>query len=618
LTPLPCQSLLGQLKADKVSAPGGNVAGQDTGSSTLQGETYRLNEWPTKRPNYRHQRIIWYKVVAVDSKSQPLIFEPLSCNDEPKDWEQSNPVKFEGTDFAGCDSEEAEAFLAAHFPSIPNRDKNPLVDGERLVIGVYDPGGQLELHNVLLLNINVTAPSAGPINPAPLRPTISAGAPSGPSAAGAPGLGEMKDQEKASFINMCSNPAIISAVGSTSQFKPFPEPFDPLSVKVTDATNKPLQSCPVEFMGLPDGKSTRVFTDKNGIAKVTTDLKPSTPGHFTVNATITRLEGVSLKNGVPTFKGNPVFKLLSAKTQVAYYLPWINRLSGDTIPTVTITAVLGPLPTMSGNADDADSQKPDGQGAGPTPGNPSPEGGPPSEDCSKGRADAKAKDCCCAVAVAKAIAQQLTSAGGNQDNQAQEKSLTLLNASYAQVHNLYTYNIATGLIYSFLRNQTYSRVETAPPSGCTTGSASSCVSPELYATVANPTSPTIAPALFFTVYVLGSSDAPRKWGFLGRFDAERKWALSDLAPQPSVGFSLSSPSTDFFEGFSSEVWRGVQIVYGVHTGKVTYLAPTYTNDPTSSAAPITSTHFRNKFFFGVTFNITFIQTLFGGGKGGGG
>ena len=585
-----CGSLLAQLKGIKGSTPGGNGAPQNSGSSTLAGETYPLNGWPTRRPDYSHQRIIWYKVVAVPSKSlqtplsksQPLILEPLSCLDEPNPPE---PEIFDSTDFAGCDG---EGFPGGHLPSIPERDENPLVDGEKLVIAISDPG-LFDTQNVLLLNFNLTAQPGSPINPAPLRPTVSTSAPSGaPSPPRA-----MTLDEKGLVLAECKGPAKISVVAGTPQSRWDLSAFNPLEAKVVNAAGGPLAGCPVEFQGLPDAQSTRVFTNALGIAEIKNHLEPLAPGHWNVSATVTLIEGISMVKGASTVKGNAVFDLSSFKV---YYLPWMNRLTGDTIPTVTITATLSPPPSNSSG---------------------SPRGVPGGTDI-PGRNQPPPKDCACAVAVATALAKQLTAAGDGQGDQAQETSLTLLNASYAQVHNLYTYNIATGLVYSFLRNQTYSRVESAAPAGCTSSSSSSCVSPELYATVTNPTSPTIDPALFFTVYVLGSSDAPRKWGFIGRFDAERKWAWSDLYPQPSIGFSLSSPSTDFFGGFSSEVWRGVQIVYGDHIGKVNYLAPTLTTDPTSSAPPVTLTHFRNKFFFGVTFDITFIQTLFGGGKGGGG
>ena len=183
---------------------------------------------------------------------------------------------------------------------------------------------------------------------------------------------------------------------------------------------------------------------------------------------------------------------------------------------------------------------------------------------------------------------------------------------HSQVHQLYAWNINSGIIYSTLRNPTWSRVETAAPAGCTSGSPSSCASPELYATVQNAAPRPIVPALFFTPYLFGSSDAPRKWGLFGQVDGDRKWRVSDAAPQPSFGFSLSSPSTDFFVGGNSEVLcRYLQVVYGVHRGKVNYLVPTLTNDPTSSVAPLTATRFGTGFFLGITLNVNFVKAAFG-------
>jgi hypothetical protein len=274
----------------------------------------------------------------------------------------------------------------------------------------------------------------------------------------------------------------------------------------------------------------------------------------------------------------------------------MNRLAGDTVPTVTITAILSPPAQQNAQ-----------------PSKPKPKAKLPDlpHECA---------DAACAAAAAVWAVQQTSSDDTGKSEQQQEMSLTLLGATYAQVHSLYTFNIATGMIYSTLRNPTWSRVESAAPAGCTSGSASSCASPEMYTTIQNPAPRPIDPALLFTVYLFGNTgtDGGPLRRVLGRFDAERKSRLSDLIPEPSVGLSLSSPATDFFGGGSSEVWRGVQFVYGLHWGKVNYLAPVPTSDPTSSAAPVIDTHFGTGFFAGVTFNITFIQTLFGGGKGGGG
>jgi hypothetical protein len=88
----------------------------------------------------------------------------------------------------------------------------------------------------------------------------------------------------------------------------------------------------------------------------------------------------------------------------------------------------------------------------------------------------------------------------------------------------------------------------------------------------------------------------------------------DLIPGISLGLSLSSPATDYFGGLSFEVLRGVQVVAGRHIGKVNELVQPAINDPTSSAAPQTIQRFHPAWFIGVTFNFTFIQTLFKGGS----
>jgi hypothetical protein len=182
--------------------------------------------------------------------------------------------------------------------------------------------------------------------------------------------------------------------------------------------------------------------------------------------------------------------------------------------------------------------------------------------------------------------------------------VTVLNQTFNHVHALNTYNISTGIIYSGLRNPSFSRQESSAPVTCPTGTTGCTAEPEMYQTVTTPGARTVDPALFFTIYAFG------------KFDAERPWHPWDLKPEPTVGLSLSSPGSDYFFGAMSEVWRGVQVVGGLHEGKINQLVPPLVNDPTSSAAPVTKQVFNHSGFIGVTFNISFIQTLFGG-KGGG-
>jgi hypothetical protein len=174
-----------------------------------------------------------------------------------------------------------------------------------------------------------------------------------------------------------------------------------------------------------------------------------------------------------------------------------------------------------------------------------------------------------------------------------EPNISLGVVSLPQVHVLYHYNVATGVIVSTLRNPTFSRVQTALPSNG---------NPAQYKTVKDDGNLYVAPALFFTAYLLGPMDAESGW----------KCDWKNLRPQPSLGFSLSSPADNFFFGFSSEVRRNVQLVYGYHLGKINKLSPALVIDPTSSAAPATVQRYNGGFYGGLTFNIDFIKGLFSG------
>ena len=113
----------------------------------------------------------------------------------------------------------------------------------------------------------------------------------------------------------------------------------------------------------------------------------------------------------------------------------------------------------------------------------------------------------------------------------------------------------------------------------------------------------VVPVLFFTSYLFHKIDPEAPF---------EKW---DLVPQPSLGFSLTSPSGDFFFGGTSEFFvRNVQLVYGLHYGQTTHLVPNQVNDPASKDAQATQKVFNKGAFAGLTFNIDFIKGLFGGGK----
>lgn len=179
-----------------------------------------------------------------------------------------------------------------------------------------------------------------------------------------------------------------------------------------------------------------------------------------------------------------------------------------------------------------------------------------------------------------------------------EELLTLLDQTYPQVHNLSYFNISTGVVASTLHDPTFARVQTAAAVGTPNQPG---FQPATFATQQTAGDPVIAPVLMFTFYY-------------PPFDAERSWHKGDLIPQPNIGFSLTSPSTDFFVGGASEIQRHVQLVAGLHIGKITELPTVPFDDPTSNAAPITRKSFHFGAFYGLTFNIDFIKGLFGGSK----
>jgi hypothetical protein len=536
------------------------TGGQNVDASTLPGETYRLHEWPSVEPAHENSRVVTYRTVQTPSTTQPVILEPV----------------------------------LATFPS----RSRPLMSDQKLIIRIDDPDNFLLKNYMFLLNLDVTSQSTSAINSAPVRPTIS---PSGGSGGGG-GAGANAAAAGVSPLI----PALIGIAG-IPQYATVGTKFTTnLQVLVTDSQGHPLSGVRVTFTAPTSGPSGHFGGGANSTLDVLTngdDPIPGIPCTSAVDVTRCTSRGIasagdffannldgtyivtasaSAPGAIVTFacQASPCPSTLKPGTGAgasgtayfflanipcaprSYYLTWENRLVPDTIPTISVT---GLLPTQA------------------TPN--------------------------------QAQQQSNTSAPSAPS----EQVATLLNMSYPQVHSPYYFNVSTGVIRSSLRNPSWTRQETAPGNNCPAGSPPGCMyKPEQYANVKNPGSPPIDPALFFTAYLFGFTGHGGTRMF-GPFDAERKWHASDLMPEPSVGLSLSSPATDFFFGFDGEVMRGIQVVAGWHEGKINSLAPGYTDiDPTSSATPPTVQNFQHGYFFGVTFNINFIQSLFGGGSKGGG
>jgi len=162
------------------------------------------------------------------------------------------------------------------------------------------------------------------------------------------------------------------------------------------------------------------------------------------------------------------------------------------------------------------------------------------------------------------------------------------------IHSLFYFNLSTGLVATWLRDPAFSRVATVvavPQNGDTPAV------PAKYKTAEDRGSARAIPVLAFSGYLRG-------------MDIQVPWRPRDLTPAPTVAFSLTDPSNDFFFGASSELRRNVQVIYGYHFGKVTRLGPQGVDDATSSIAPSTVKYFQGNLFLGLTFNVNFIKNLF--------
>jgi hypothetical protein len=179
---------------------------------------------------------------------------------------------------------------------------------------------------------------------------------------------------------------------------------------------------------------------------------------------------------------------------------------------------------------------------------------------------------------------------------ATDQVVTLLNFQLPQTHALSYYNLASGVLVTTIRTKTfaYSAIPGANNATSTQGPPIQTGSTLL-----------IDPVITLTRYI---------WPF----DAEQKQHWKDLRPGVSLSFSLSSPTSNFYIGGSSEFLRYIQLEYGFAIAKVPHLA-TNTYAASSSTTPATVQSFAKGAYVGLSFNISgLIQGLTGSGGGGGG
>jgi hypothetical protein len=176
------------------------------------------------------------------------------------------------------------------------------------------------------------------------------------------------------------------------------------------------------------------------------------------------------------------------------------------------------------------------------------------------------------------------------------KDILLLDKSdLPQVRTHYRYNFTTGIAASSLRNPAFQKVRTVADDPTTT-----IVNEARYRIDRQRGDRRVNGFLGLTYYLRG-------------IDTLRPLTLREaLIPNPTVGFGLSEPLENAFFGFSNEIVRNGQIVWGIHCGKVNELVERNDiNENEDATAPVTKKKFHAKPFIGLTLNLKFLDKVFG-------
>lgn len=189
---------------------------------------------------------------------------------------------------------------------------------------------------------------------------------------------------------------------------------------------------------------------------------------------------------------------------------------------------------------------------------------------------------------------EIEDGGAPKFSQTKEKTTVelLKDAELPQVHPLYRFNVTTGLAYSGIRQPGYEKVRTVDDDKSTTD-----VDESRYRIDTLRGNRKVRPNLAVTIYWKGN-------------DPLRRLTLADrLIPNPMVALGFEDPTDNIFAGFSNELWRGVQITWGIHRGKID-VPKTRVNETEEKDLPTTMrSEAKQKFFIGISFNLNFLTKL---------
>jgi hypothetical protein len=172
-----------------------------------------------------------------------------------------------------------------------------------------------------------------------------------------------------------------------------------------------------------------------------------------------------------------------------------------------------------------------------------------------------------------------------------DQTLNLQTLTSPQVHVLSRFNLSSGVIVSNLIPPSFSSVTVTK--GCPNGAAT-CT-----AYVQSRGTRLIDPVLGVTVYAIRP------------LDAEQPFKWKDMTPAPTFDLSLSSPTSNFYFGFSSEfLMRNLQLVYGASIIQESRLGGTVTTINNQPTALFLTKKYNVGGYLGFSFNISgFLQSI---------
>jgi hypothetical protein len=199
---------------------------------------------------------------------------------------------------------------------------------------------------------------------------------------------------------------------------------------------------------------------------------------------------------------------------------------------------------------------------------------------------------------AKIVSKDVETTTNGQTTQTLEKSdqeyALVDKVKYPKAHQLYRFNFTTGVIFSNVRDPDFARVQIQPD---------------------DPNTKDVNEARFKTEEIEGNRQILPILGisfYFKRVDPEVPVSWKErLTPALLLGFTPTNPKDNLVFGGSNEVYRNVQFIWGVHVGKIKQLKAPSSFETSDSTDPATIQRFKTGFFWGVSFNLPFLNKVFG-------